>query len=56
MDLSQITEVVETNRPSDLKGLLDKGWVLLSTAEGKDEEGYPVFKYSLGFPGRPAIE
>lgn len=45
----------EVNRVRDVYGqvpankLIGLGWVLLGTSHGKDESGYPITLYSLGW-------
>ncbi|MDM9281878.1 hypothetical protein QU814_01510 [Providencia rettgeri] len=48
-EINSVKEVKETYQPYEVNNYLEtKEWVLLSTADGKDETGYPMFKYSLG--------
>lgn len=56
MDLTTITKVASSDREVDINEKLREGWVLLATAAGKDEQGQPYIRYSIGFPGRDAIE
>lgn len=47
VDLTNVKEVVETSNLRAVKEHLEKGWVLIETASGQDENGYPLIKYSL---------
>ncbi|ENR5392467.1 hypothetical protein AB7281_16600 [Providencia rettgeri] len=48
-EINSVKEVKETYQTYEVNNYLEtKEWVLLSTADGKDETGYPMFKYSLG--------
>lgn len=55
MDLSAISKVSIADRSSDANEKLAEGWILLDTATGKDEEGFPIVRFALGFPGREPI-
>ncbi|ALN18479.1 hypothetical protein [Ectopseudomonas mendocina] len=45
-DVKKVRELFEADKVNKhLKG----GWVLLSQATGKDEQGYPLAKYVLGW-------
>ena len=52
MDLSLITELTSTQDIKEVNQHLAAGWVLVSVADGRDSDGYPVTWYALGFPGR----
>lgn len=47
IDLTKVKEVIETSNLRAVKEHLENGWVLIETASGKDESGYPLIKYSL---------
>ncbi|EUD09284.1 TPA: hypothetical protein ACS71B_002170 [Providencia alcalifaciens] len=49
-EITSVKEVKEIgSQVHEMNKLLDSGeWVLLSVANGKDEMGYPIHKYSLG--------
>lgn len=51
-DLSKtkIAEVHSTHDKHQANKMLQEGWVLLDTASGKDESGYPLVTYVLGLP------
>lgn len=48
MDYSDIDKVVEYMHPDDVNEQLSAGWILLSVAPGKNEDGLPYNLYSLG--------
>jgi len=50
MTEEKIVEVIETSQTALLNELLGKGWILIGSAHGKDEMGYPLSKYSVGRP------
>ncbi len=47
IDLTNVKEVTETLSKDRVNELLKQGWALIETASGKDENGYPLIKYSL---------
>lgn len=49
-DLSSIVEVASFENVQEVNKRLASGWVLLSVADGKDGDGYPVTWYQLGLP------
>lgn len=50
MVVQSIKAVRETSQQATANSYLSKGWVLLGTSHGKDETGYPITTYTLGWP------
>jgi hypothetical protein len=52
MEKSELEQVKKLRAASDetaANDLLAKGWVLIDTASGKDESGYPMTRYSFAW-------
>jgi hypothetical protein len=49
LDLSTCKKVTVASHAQRANELIGFGWKLLTTASGKDEEGYPLVSYSLGW-------
>ncbi|MGF9822564.1 hypothetical protein ABE430_20390 [Brevibacillus agri] len=49
MELDRVNELIETTAQNEVNQKLKNGWILLSVASGNTEEGYPVFRYALGW-------
>ncbi len=47
IDVSQVRTAYDAKTANEL---LAEGWVLLNTAAGKDEMGYPLTSFTLGLP------
>lgn len=50
MENKDIRAVRETSQQKLANEWLSKGWVLLGTSHGKDETGYPITTFALGWP------
>ena len=48
VELSDIKQVVHLKNDTDVNSYLKGDWVIIATAGGQDENGYPVILYSLG--------
>lgn len=52
MDLSVIRKIEELGEQDDVNAYIKTGrWVLIETAGGRDSDGFPIFRYSLGWLG-----
>jgi len=49
IDMTQVKQVRGASDEQRANQLLAKGWVMLDTASGKDETGYPITRYSLAW-------
>ena len=52
MDKSELEKVKQVRGAGDERSanaLIAQGWVLIDTASGKDESGYPMTRYSLAW-------
>lgn len=47
--MSDVKQVRETTSINTANSYLAEGWVMLGTSNGKDETGYPITYYSLGW-------
>ena len=47
--MSDVKQVRETTSINTATSYLAEGWVMLGTSNGKDETGYPITSYSLGW-------
>lgn len=47
-DFTDIKKVIEVYSTHNINKLIEAGWVIMAVADGKDEYGAPVIKYSLG--------
>lgn len=47
-DFTNIKKVIEVHGTHSINKLIEAGWIVMAVAEGKDEYGAPVVKYSLG--------
>lgn len=48
-ELQNVKKVRGASNEQAANQMLEKGWVMLSTASGQDEQGYPITRYSLGW-------
>lgn len=51
IDLTKVKKVRGASDAQQANALIAKGWVLIETASGKDEMGYPLTTYSLAWMG-----
>jgi len=51
IDLTKVKQVRVASDAYDANKLIEKGWVMIDTASGKDETGYPITKYSMAWMG-----
>ena len=49
IDLEGVKKLRGASDERTANELIDKGWVLVDTASGKDEQGYPLIRYSLAW-------
>lgn len=49
IDLTQVKQVRIAHDAQDVNTLVAKGWVMIETASGKDETGYPIMRYSMAW-------
>ena len=51
LDLTKAKQLRGASDEQRANQLIAKGWVLIDTASGKDESGYPFTRYSLAWFG-----
>lgn len=49
IDLTQVKQLRGASDEKRANELIAKGWVLIDTASGKGEDGYPFIRYSLAW-------
>lgn len=49
IDLTQVKQLRGASDEQRANQLIAKGWVLIDTASGKAEDGYPFTRYSLAW-------
>jgi len=49
IDLTQVKKVVIARDAQDANELIEKGWVMIETASGKDEMQYPITRYTMAW-------
>lgn len=48
-DLTKVKKVQVAHDEREANRLIEKGWVMIETAGGKDETGYPITRYSMAW-------
>lgn len=49
IDLTKVKKVQVAQDAYDANKLIEKGWVMIETAAGKDEMGYPITRFTMAW-------
>jgi hypothetical protein len=49
IDLTKVKKVQVAHEAYDANMQMEKGWVMIETAAGKDEVGYPITRFTMAW-------